>query len=344
MEKEDANILVIDDDEDVLVAARFLLKRHFTNIFAENGPQKVPQLITRHHVHIALLDMNYTLGETSGKDGLSLLKTIREISPETRVILMTAYGDIDLAIKAIKEGAFDFIIKPWDNTKLVSTIKSALKKTVREEETADENSPEEVAPQKTDTIPFSEVERIFMFLDLKGSTTIAEKLGHVLYFELLNDFFSDIAEPVAKHSGEIYQYVGDEVVVSWTTQKNTPLNACLDCFFSIKDAIARAGDKYLKKYGVYPHFKAGMHVGLVSTGTVGTLKKEIIYTGDVLNTASRIENMCNQQQVELLLSEELAHRLDFSGQYTSVKIGAKVLKGKSAKTGLYTVVRQTGTQ
>ncbi len=344
MIKEDANILVIDDDEDVLIAARFLLKRHFTNIYAENGPENVPRLITQHPMHIALLDMNYTLGETSGKDGLSLLKKIREISPETRVILMTAYGDIDLAIKAIKEGAFDFIIKPWDNTKLVSTIKSALKKSVGKEEKTIENPKKGITSSLKGTKRFSEVERIFMFLDLKGSTAIAEKLGHVLYFELLNDFFSDIAEPVAKHNGEIYQYVGDEVVISWNTQKNTTLNACLDCFFSIKDTIARAGDKYLTKYGVYPYFKAGMHVGLVSTGTVGTLKKEIIYTGDVLNTASRIENMCNQHRVEILLSEELAHRLDFSGPYTSVKIGAKVLKGKSAKTGLYTVVRQTMSQ
>ncbi len=341
MKKENANILVIDDDEDVLIAAKFLLKRHFTNIYTENGPQNVHRLIRQHEMHIALLDMNYTLGETSGSDGLSLLKKIGEMSPETRVILMTAYGDIDLAIKAIKEGAFDFIIKPWDNAKLVATIKSALKKTASTESLATKNPEVKTTHPKMGIKPFSEVERVFMFLDLKGSTAIAEKLGHVLYFELLNDFFSDIAEPIAKFNGEIYQYVGDEVVVSWNTRTKRSLNACLDCFFSIRDTIFRSDEKYFRKYGVYPRFKAGMHVGLVSTGTVGTIKKEIIYTGDVLNTASRIENMCNQQQVELLMSEELANRLDFSDRYRPLKIGVKVLKGKSSKTGLYTVVRQS---
>ncbi len=339
MKKEQANILVIDDDEDVLIAARFLLKRHFTNIFAENGPENVPRLIRQYPMHIALLDMNYTLGETSGKDGLSLLKKIREISPQTRVILMTAYGDIDLAIKAIKEGAFDFIIKPWDNAKLISTIKSALKK--RGEVSAETGSLPAFNDQRE--IPearLSEVERVFMFLDLKGSTTTAEKLGHVLYFELLNDFFSDIAEPVAQFHGEIYQYVGDEVVVSWDAQNEKSLNACLDCFFNIKDTMEARKNKYFNKYGLFPQFKAGMHMGVVSTGTVGTIKKEIIYTGDVLNTTSRIENMCNQHQVELLISEELAGRIDFSGRYSPVKIGARVLKGKRAKTGLYTVLRE----
>lgn len=340
MKKEAANILLIDDDEDVLIAANFLLKKHFTNIFTENGPENVPDLIRRHNMHVALLDMNYTLGETSGQDGLNLLNKIREISPGTRVILMTAYGDIDLAIKAIKEGAFDFIVKPWDNTKLVSTIQSALKKTITTGEATIENPALITAPKMPGIKPLSVVERIFMFLDLRGSTTIAEKLGHVLYFELLNDFFSDIAKPIARHNGEIYQYVGDEVVVSWNIKKGMTHNYCIDCFFSIKNTIKKMGDNYFKKYRIYPQFKAGMHVGTVSTGTVGTIKKEIIYTGDVLNTASRIENLCNQHHVDLLISEELVKRLDFSRAYRPVKIGARVLKGKSAKTGLYTVNRR----
>jgi len=339
MNKEKANILLVDDDEDVLIAAKFLLKKHFTKVFTEIGPDNVEYLLSHNTINVALLDMNYSMGETSGQDGLNLLKKIHNLSPNTRVILMTAYGDIDLAIKAIKEGAFDFIVKPWDNAKLVSTIQSALKKTITSEIESRKASDQKISPNLDKYPPFSEVERIFMFLDLKASTTIAEKLGHVRYFELLNDFFSDIAKPIAKYDGEIYQYVGDEVVISWDIKIGLVDDHCLHCFFDIVETINSLKNRYLKKYSIFPQFKAGMHVGMVSTGTVGTIKKEIIYTGDVLNTASRIESLCNQHQVNLLISKELVNKLSFSGTYKPKKIGATVLKGKSAETSLYSVVK-----
>ncbi len=339
MNKENANILLVDDDEDVLMAAKFLLKKHFSKVFAEAGPDNVTQLLSQHTINVALLDMNYSMGETSGRDGFNLLKKIRDLSPDTRVILMTAYGDIDLAIKAIKEGAFDFIVKPWDNVKLVSTIQSALKKRNISEMESRQATNLQATPDLHENKAFSEVERIFMFLDMRDSTTIAEKLGHVRYFELLNDFFSDIAEPIAKYKGEIYQYVGDEVVITWNMQKGLFDDHCLHCFFDITETIENLKSRYLKKYSIFPQFKAGMHVGMVSTGSVGTIKKEIIYTGDVLNTASRIENLCNQHQVNLLLSKELVNKLSFSGVYKPKKIGATVLKGKSAETSLFSVVK-----
>lgn len=339
MNKEKANILLVDDDEDVLLAAKYLLKKHFSKVFAEIGPDNVAQLLSQNTINVALLDMNYSMGETSGQDGLNLLKKIRDLSPGTRVILMTAYGDIDLAIKAIKEGAFDFIVKPWDNVKLVSTIQSALKKTKASEMESRKSSGQKTSSNLSKYKPFSEVERIFMFLDLRASTTIAEKLGHVKYFELLNDFFSDIAKPIAKYDGEIYQYVGDEVVITWDISKGLSDDHCLHCFFDITETINNLKNRYLKRYSIFPQFKAGMHVGTVSTGMVGTIKKEIIYTGDVLNTASRIENLCNRHHVNLLISKELVDKLSFSGAYKPKKIGATVLKGKSAETSLYSIVK-----
>lgn len=238
MSKEEAKILLIDDDEDILLAAKFLLKKHFTTIVTAGGPDTIEDLLTSNNFDIALLDMNYTTGATSGKEGLDLLKKIKRNSPRTSVIMMTAYGDIDLAIKAIKEGASDFIVKPWDNSKLISTVLTAYKKGLSTTNHHDDygNTPEADQDYRK---PFSEVERIFMFLDIRSSTTIAEELGHVQYFALLNDFFRDIAEPISKNKGHIYQYVGDEVVVSWPLDDGLNNANCLKCFFDIGDIMEK---------------------------------------------------------------------------------------------------------
>lgn len=339
MSKEEAKILLIDDDDDILLAAKFLLKKHFSKIVTAGGPDTIDELLSSYNFDIALLDMNYTTGATSGKEGLDLLKKIRRNSPNTRIIMMTAYGDIDLAIKAIKEGASDFIVKPWDNAKLISTVLAAYKKGIgasQPQERTDSTEPDSDQSLKK---AFSEVERIFMFLDIRSSTTIAEGLGHVQYFELLNDFFRDIAEPISENKGHIYQYVGDEVVVSWSLDDGLADANCLKCFFDIADIMATNAGKYIRKYGMCPTFKAGMHYGKVSTGTVGTLKKEIIYTGDVLNTASRIEGLCNKHDVDLLLSKNLVDKLPMNHAFAPRRIGEISLRGKSTEIMLFTVER-----
>ena len=338
MSKEEAKILLIDDDDDILLAAKFLLKKHFTSIITAGGPDPVNDLLIANKFDIALLDRNYTTGATSGKEGLDLLKKIKRDSPATQVIMMTAYGDIDLAIKAIKEGASDFIVKPWDNAKLVSTVLTAYKKGLSKSITNNSiaNSPE---ADKDYSKPFSEVERVFMFLDIRSSTTIAEELGHVQYFELLNDFFRDIAEPISNNKGQIYQYVGDEVVVSWPIEDGLTRANCIQCYFDIVDIIGDLTDKYKRKYDLKPSFKAGMHYGKVSTGTVGTLKKEIIYTGDVLNTASRIEGLCNKHNVDLLLSKSLVDILPLNKAFLPKRIGEISLRGKSTEIMLFTIER-----
>lgn len=340
MAKEEAKILLIDDDDDILLAAKFLLKKHFATIITAGGPDTIDDLLSSNKFDIALLDMNYTTGATSGKEGLDLLKKIKRDSPTTRVIMMTAYGDIDLAIKAIKEGASDFIVKPWDNAKLVSTVLAAFKKGLGTTQPQTESANDE---QQTQNIRkgITEVERIFMFLDLRSSTTIAEDLGHVQYFELLNDFFRDIAEPISNNKGHIYQYVGDEVVVSWSLEDGLTGASCLQCFFDIVDIMGRNSQKYENRYGVNPSFKAGMHYGKVSTGTVGTLKKEIIYTGDVLNTASRIEGLCNKHDVDLLLSKSLIDKLPLNHAFSPKRIGEISLRGKSTEIMLFTIERNS---
>ena len=330
---EDGIVLIVDDDEDVLLAAKFLLKRHFAKIVTTSTPDNITEILDEHTIDVALLDMNYTAGATTGKEGFDLLNYLTVNTPKTRVVMMTAYGDIDLAIKAIKEGAVDFIVKPWDNNKMVTIVTSAFKKSPGNQP----NIQLTTAPAAEDeNKEMSEVERIFMFLDITSSTSIAENLGHVRYFELLNDFFNDLAMPIEAHKGEIYQYVGDEVVVSWGLEEGISEANCLHCFFDILDTIDELSFKYLEKYEMVPAFKAGMHFGKVSTGTIGTIKKEIIYTGDVLNTTSRIEGQCNQHNVKLLLSKDLMHKLPNEDQFKFVEIGEISLRGKASFVTLFT--------
>ncbi|MDN3641320.1 sigma-54 dependent transcriptional regulator [Lutimonas halocynthiae] len=126
MAKSKATILIIDDDEDVLLSAKLLLKKHFTNILTRNSPKELNQLLSTEALDVIILDMNYRIGFNDGKEGMYWLKHIIGIRPQMVVILMTAYGEVELAVDAIKEGAFDFILKPWTNEKFLATINAGL--------------------------------------------------------------------------------------------------------------------------------------------------------------------------------------------------------------------------
>jgi adenylate cyclase len=183
-----------------------------------------------------------------------------------------------------------------------------------------------------------EEERIFMFLDMKSSTTIAEKLGHVEYYKLLNEYYADITEAVVQTSGEIYQYVGDEIVVSWQIKHGLKNNNCLRCFFLIKQIFESVSEKYIREFGLVPGFKAGLHYGKVTTGEIGVVKKEIIFTGDVLNTTARIQSTCKNYDVDVLVSDDLIARLKTEDDYTLTEIGECELRGRDEKVKLQTVV------
>lgn len=182
-----------------------------------------------------------------------------------------------------------------------------------------------------------EEERIFMFLDMKSSTQIAEKLGHVIYFQMLQEYFSDLSGPVIEYSGEIYQYAGDEMIISWKLEKGLKNNSCISCFFAMKESLRNKSAVYKEKYGLSPQFKAGLHCGKVTTGEIGVLKKEIIFTGDVLNTTARIEGLCNQYDVDILLSGLLAEKLNLNGYYKVVSVGKNTLRGKLEQFELFTL-------
>ena len=171
-------------------------------------------------------------------------------------------------------------------------------------------------------------ERVFMFLDITSSTAIAEELGNIRYFELLRSFFQDITQPIIKNYGEIYQYVGDEIVVSWKMENGLKHAHCLECFFDIQNTIEQFSAKYIARYGLVPSYKAGLHCGEVTVGEVGTIKKDIIFSGDVLNTTSRIQGACKKFDSNLLISKELIDRLNVDKQFSFKEIGAIQLRGK----------------
>jgi adenylate cyclase len=184
-----------------------------------------------------------------------------------------------------------------------------------------------------------EESRIFMFLDIRSSTTIAEKLGHIKYHNLLNDFIDDINDSIIFSKGEIYQYIGDEVTVSWTMKNGIENENCLKCFFNIVDEIKNKSSRYLERYGIIPDFKTGLHCGEVTIGEVGVIKKEIVFTGDVLNTTARIQELCNTYNVRLLVSKKLIDLLQIKNRYLIKAIGEITLRGKSAKDTLYSMER-----
>jgi len=183
-----------------------------------------------------------------------------------------------------------------------------------------------------------EEERIFMFLDLRSSTTIAEQLGHVEYFKLLHQYYADTSDAIIQTSGEVYQYAGDEVIVSWNLENGRVNNNCIRCFFLLKDTFRRLADTYTKTFGLVPEFKAGFHFGKVTTGEIGVLKKEIFFTGDVLNTTARIQGSCNEYGTDILISHDLKEKLDMEDDYVLNGIGEKALKGRRGTVHLYSVV------
>src|SRR6476661_2135792 len=128
MSLKTASVLVIDDDVDVLTAVRLLLKPEVKEIVTEKNPENLRSILSRQDFDVILLDMNFNSSINTGNEGIFWLKKIKEFKSEAAVVMITAYGDIDLAIRSLKEGAFDFVVKPWHNEKLITTIKEAVKR------------------------------------------------------------------------------------------------------------------------------------------------------------------------------------------------------------------------
>ncbi|WP_420581640.1 sigma-54-dependent transcriptional regulator [Reichenbachiella sp.] len=124
---QDGNILIVDDDAGILTSAQLFLKQYYKKVYVELNPEQIHSHLKKHQIHIVLLDMNFQKGRNDGEDGFKYLRQILDIQPQAQVIFMTAYGDIDMAVKALKSGAIDFVTKPWKNEKFLTTVETANK-------------------------------------------------------------------------------------------------------------------------------------------------------------------------------------------------------------------------
>ncbi|WP_420580385.1 adenylate/guanylate cyclase domain-containing protein [Reichenbachiella sp.] len=182
-----------------------------------------------------------------------------------------------------------------------------------------------------------EEERIFMFLDLKSSTQLAERLGHIQYSKMIQDCFIDLGV-VVENESEIYQYVGDEVILTWKLDDGLRNENCLKAFYTFKAQLKKRMAHYQKQYNCLPEFKAGLNVGIVTVTEVGKYKREIAYHGDTMNTAARIQEKCNEFEQELLIAENLKEMFgDIAFEFS--KMDSIALKGKQQAVSIYAVSR-----
>ncbi|TLX76492.1 adenylate/guanylate cyclase domain-containing protein [Labilibacter sediminis] len=181
-----------------------------------------------------------------------------------------------------------------------------------------------------------EEKKIFMFIDMKASTRLAEQLGHERFSRLVQDVFNDMSVLYNYH-GEIYQYLGDGAIVSWDVRKGVSNNNCLKSFYAFLRVIERRQRYYTRKYGEVPAFKAGLHVGKTMVLQVGSIRRDISYNGDTINTAARIESMCNEYKQNLLISGVLYEALEDSSEFNLKEVGNIKLKGKQRGVVIYQV-------
>jgi adenylate cyclase len=187
-----------------------------------------------------------------------------------------------------------------------------------------------------------EEERIFLFLDLEGSTRLAERLGSAAYFELLRRFVDDLTEPVLDCAGEIYQYAGDEVVITWPHAAGVRRANCVRCFFAIRASIAGRAAVYESEFGVVPRFHAGLHGGTVTAGELGDLRQQIVFVGDILNTAARLEEYAKRTGRDLVVSGTLLDRMVLSAGVEAARCGELELRGKGAPVTAYSLSAAPG--
>lgn len=176
--------------------------------------------------------------------------------------------------------------------------------------------------------------RVFLFLDLKASTTLSEKLGNDTYYSFLNDAIYEMSASIIETKAEIYQYVGDEIVFTWPLDKGITNNNCLQLFEKITMQLEKKSSYFQKTYGYQPKFKGALHAGLVLAAEIGHIKKDIVYSGDVLNATARMESLCNKYEADILISKSLFNLLDRKHEIIYEDLGAISLKGKDEKLEL----------
>ncbi|WP_082524085.1 adenylate/guanylate cyclase domain-containing protein [Methylobacterium sp. Leaf399] len=177
--------------------------------------------------------------------------------------------------------------------------------------------------------PVSE-ERVFLFLDLVGSTTYAEKHGDLAAQELLKAVFSAIAEPVRRHRGQVDDYIGDQVIISWPLVRGIEQARCVACVFAVRRTLGNDRDWWITRFGVVPELRAALHGGSVVTAEVGVDRHKIAYFGDVMNATSRLEGLCRTTGRPVLISDAVLARMPvLPDGIEAEELGLHSLRGRS---------------
>lgn len=182
-------------------------------------------------------------------------------------------------------------------------------------------------------------DRFFLFVDVVGSTPLAERLGPAAANHFLDRVFLLASDPVDDHHGEVHQYVGDEMVITWKVPEGGVAARPLACFFAIERALTDAAASFTTEFGAVPRLRGALHAGSVITGEVGGSRRAIVFHGDVMNTTSRIENATRDLKRSFLVSEEALSRLDGCEPYEFADLGPQHLRGRETPVHLYAVER-----
>lgn len=188
-----------------------------------------------------------------------------------------------------------------------------------------------------------EEDRIFLFVDMISSTRTAEQLGHIKYSNLIQDCFRDLSAQVIRYNGAIYQFVGDEAVISWQTKWKNSYFDSVFLFFSFQEVLIKKASFYQKKYGLIPEFKGSINAGKVMVAEVGEkVKSEIAFHGDVLNTASRMLELCTLYNKDLVVSETIVDNINVHNTEFEIEYKSNIqLRGKNKSKKVFSISRNT---
>lgn len=181
--------------------------------------------------------------------------------------------------------------------------------------------------------------RLFMFLDMKDSTGNAERLGHYNYSRLIQSCMHELTDLIIRYKAQVYQYVGDEVVLTWPTNKGLKDLNCINLFYAFEQKLNDRSKYYETHYHAIPEFKAGIDEGVITVTEVGDIKREIAYHGDVLHTAARLEKMCNNLEKKILITQRVSSKLTFENGYEKEYMGEFQLRGKEHLEKVYGISR-----
>jgi adenylate cyclase len=189
--------------------------------------------------------------------------------------------------------------------------------------------------------PFRE-ERFFLFLDLVGSTSLAERLGPAGVHQFLNRLFILASDPIDDHRGEIYQYIGDEMVITWTEAEGRLGARPIRCFLAIETLLESAAPEFHRDFGSAPRVRGALHAGTVIAGEVGGSKREIVFHGDVMNTTSRLEQVGRELDQRLVISGDAMRRMVGAEGYLLEDAGAHLVRGRTHRIQIYAISRSVG--